>query len=514
MSPSLTTARERALRDWRRALGPGQVVTRLPARRSAERATFHTRQRIPAILRPRGSAEVEACLRIADRHGIPVHPVSCGKNWGYGSRVPARDGCVLLDLSRMNRIVDFDEELGYVTLEPGVTFRQLHRFLRRRRSRLHANPTGSTPDSSPLANALERGLGQGPFGDRFASICGLEVVLPTGGCVRTGFARLPDAAAAPLHRWGVGPWVDGLFSQSNLGVVTKLTLWLSPIPEHGDAVAATIGSARDLSRAIESLRPLFLSGALRNPIKLTNDYRALSQATRYPRSITKSDGLLPRSTVRALQRRPFAWWLSTTLDYATPGHREPERRLLRAALGALCTSLSFKAERSFRSQNGDGWTALHRPELGHDVAATYWRKRSAPPRDMDPDRDGCGALWCSPVVPLTGRDVARAVRLIERTTTAAGFEPMITITALDGRSAHLVVPLFYDRAVARDDRRALDCARLLQSRLARRGYYPYRLGVNSMNWLPKSRGDDLAFRRRLKRALDPRQILSPGRYVA
>jgi 4-cresol dehydrogenase (hydroxylating) len=513
MSPSLTPARARALRDWQRALGREHVVTDLSARRSAERATFLTRQTIPAILRPGRSKEVAACLEIADRHGVPLHPVSCGKNWGYGSRVPVRDGCVVLDLSRLNRIADFDEELGYVTLEPGVTFRQLHRFLRRRRSRLHANPTGSTPDSSPLANALERGIGQGPLGDRFASVCGLEVVLPNGDCVRTGFARLPAAAAAPIHRWGVGPWFDGLFSQSNLGVVTKLTLWLSPISEHGDVVSATIGSTRDLGRAIDSLRPLLLSGALRNPVKLTNDYRALSQATRYPRSITKSDRLLPRSTVRALQRRPFAWWLSSTLDYATPGHREPERRLLRAALGEACATLSFTAERTMRANGVDAWTDLHRPDHGRDVASTYWRKRSAPPRRMDPDRDGCGAIWCSPVVPLTGRHVANAVRVIERTTTAAGFEPMITITALDGRAAHLVVPLFYDRAVARDDRRALDCARRLLTRLARRGYYPYRLGVNSMGWLRKGRGDDLAFRRCLKRALDPRQILSPGRYA-
>jgi 4-cresol dehydrogenase (hydroxylating) len=132
---------------------------------------------------------------------------------------------------------------------------------------------------------------------------------------------------------------------------------------------------------------------------------------------------------------------------------------------------------------------------------------------MDPDRDGCGAIWCSPVVPLTGADVGAAVRIVERTTAAAGFEPMITITALDGRSAHLVVPLFFDRSVARDDRRALACAERLQKRLARRGWYPYRLGVNSMRLLPAANGDDAAFRRRLKLACDPRSILSPGRYA-
>ena len=494
-------------------LGAAHVVTDPAALRSAERATFRTTQHIPALLRPRNRREVAAALRVANRFAIPVHPVSCGKNWGYGSRVPVRDGCVVMELARMDRIVDFDEALGYVTLEPGVTFRRLHEFLRRRRSRLHAHPTGSTPDSSPLANALERGLGHGPLGDRFRGVCGLEVVLPTGEWVRTGFARLPGAAAAALHRWGVGPWVDGLFSQSNLGVVTRLTLWLSPIPDHGDLLAATIGRSRDLPRAIEALRPLLLCGAIRNPVKLVNDYRALTNATRYPRSITKGDGLLPRATVRALQPRPFSWRLSGTLEYATARHRAPERRLLRDALSAACTTVSFTKEAALRSRRGDGWAELHRPSDSRDVASTYWRKRSAPPREMDPDRDGCGAIWCSPVVPMTGRHVDAAVRIVERTLSAAGFEPMITITALDGRSAHLVVPLLFDRSAPGDDRRTLACAERLLSRLARRGYFPYRLGVNSMRLLPPAHGDDAAFRRRLKRALDPRQILSPGRYV-
>ena len=64
-------------------------------------------------------------MRIANRWKVAVYPISSGRNWGYGSRVPAADGCVLLDLGRMNQIVDFNEELGYVTVEPGVTQAQL-----------------------------------------------------------------------------------------------------------------------------------------------------------------------------------------------------------------------------------------------------------------------------------------------------------------------------------------------------------------------------------------------------
>ena len=119
-----------ALLEWAEAVGPENVVTETASLRAAEMGTFATGHTIPAIVRPGDRQEVQECLRIANRCGVPVYPISSGLNWGYGSRVPAADGCVLLDLGRMNRIVDFSEKLAYVTVEPGVTQEQLYAFLR------------------------------------------------------------------------------------------------------------------------------------------------------------------------------------------------------------------------------------------------------------------------------------------------------------------------------------------------------------------------------------------------
>src|SRR5215831_1573371 len=208
-----------ALRQWQYLLGEEHVITELPALRSAETGTFASNRRIPAILRPATRQQVQECLRVANRWKTPVYPISSGRNWGYGSRVPASDGCVLLDLGRMNRIVDFNEELGYVTLEPGVTQAQLQAFLAERKSRLWMDSTGASPDCSVIGNTVERGFGHTPYGDHFAHSCAYEVVLPSGEVLDTGFGRFPAASAAPLYRWGVGPVLDGLFSQSNLGIV-------------------------------------------------------------------------------------------------------------------------------------------------------------------------------------------------------------------------------------------------------------------------------------------------------
>ena len=121
-------------------------------------------------------------------------PISTGKNWGYGSRAPVRDG-VLLDLGRLNRIVDFDEELAYVTIEPGVTQRQLFDVPAASASRdSWMDATGASPDCSIIGNTLERGFGHTPMGDHAANACGFEVVLPTGECIETGFSRFSSAA--------------------------------------------------------------------------------------------------------------------------------------------------------------------------------------------------------------------------------------------------------------------------------------------------------------------------------
>ena len=92
---------------------------------------------------------------------------------------------------------------------PGPGLGQLHRQRPRPRRRLHRDP----------------------FRDHFGAHCGMEVVLPTGEVMRTGMGALPNADTWAEYRYGVGPHVDGLFSQANFGIVTKMGFWLFPEPE-------------------------------------------------------------------------------------------------------------------------------------------------------------------------------------------------------------------------------------------------------------------------------------------
>jgi len=340
------TALDDALAEWRQALGTQFVVFDSERLQQAATATFATSSSISAILSPANREEVQRCVQTANRFGIPLYPVSTGKNWGYGSRVPVRDG-VLIDLGRMNRIVDFDEELAYVTVEPGVTQRQLYDFLQTRQSRLWMDATGSSPDCSVLGNTLERGFGHTPMGDHCSAACGFEVVMPTGECIETGFCRFPNTRTGALSRWGLGPSLDGLFSQSNLGIVTRLSVWLMPAPDYFQAFFfQSEGSAGDL---VEALRPLRQNGTVRSVVHLGNDYKVISGTGSYPWTEMGSKTPLDSESLNRLRRQlGIARWSGSGALYGTRTQVREARRLVRRALAEKVKRLQFVDDRKFR----------------------------------------------------------------------------------------------------------------------------------------------------------------------
>lgn len=109
---------------------------------------------------------------------------------------------------------------------------------------------------------------------------GMEVVLPNGELLRTGMGALPEPArpetaglkpedqpwnkTAQLFNYGFGPYVDGIFTQSNFGIVTKLGMWLMANPGGYQSYLVTIPREEDLKLAVDIIRPLRLNMALQN----------------------------------------------------------------------------------------------------------------------------------------------------------------------------------------------------------------------------------------------------------
>ncbi len=211
-------------------VGPDRVVTD-PAELEALRDDFTGEVGAPplAAVRPCSTEEVQALVRWAGEGGVPLVPRVANTNVG-GLALPV-PGCVVVDLSRMDRILEVDAEARVAVVEPGVTQQGLKDELARRGLPLTLGFSLGPPWASVLANCIldgltNRSLALGSMGQ---ALTGLEVVLGDGRVVRTG-----SWAVRGVAPWGRPPLPDltGLFVsfQGTTGIVTRAAVALLPRP--------------------------------------------------------------------------------------------------------------------------------------------------------------------------------------------------------------------------------------------------------------------------------------------
>ncbi|HVI83687.1 MAG TPA: FAD-dependent oxidoreductase, partial [bacterium] len=98
-----------------------------------------------AVVRPASVEELQRVVRVANALRIPLWPLSTGKNIAYGRMMAVDRGNVIVDLGRMNRILEVNEQLAYAVVEPGVTYAQLYKHLRERNLPLWLDPPATAP---------------------------------------------------------------------------------------------------------------------------------------------------------------------------------------------------------------------------------------------------------------------------------------------------------------------------------------------------------------------------------
>jgi len=523
-------------RKFEDALGKENAIFGEEVARRYHWNTSSFERKITAVLQPVSVEEVCAIVRIASAHDIPLYPISTGNNWGYGAAQPVRDNNVIVDLGRMNRIHEVNRELAYAVVEPGVTQQQLHQHLDRNQIPLWLNPTGAGPSCSILGNTLERGFSIGPNGDHFLAQCGMEVVLASGQILKTGFGHYEGAKATHLYKWGVGPYLDGLFTQSNFGIVTKLGVWLMPEPEHFEVCYFTSNSESQLEPLVDAVRQLLFAGVFTGPINILHRNRLLIMLSRYPWN--EMEGQTPLSETVAAQlarERKIGIWNGVGAICGSRLQVQAAKKTIRQIFRSTVDRLTFlsdaKLELMQRHPQLLSWIlGMNIPEMlgalkssygmlkgiPSEVALplAYWRNRRTPmpAAGMNPARDGCGIMWSAPVIPMTGRDARHFREIILPIFARYGLEACMTLTAVNQRCFDCTLPLLYDRDNPAEVENAHLCYQELHQVCKEHGYVPYRLGLQSMSEETESSDPFWDVVQQLKGALDPQGILAPGRY--
>lgn len=527
---------EAAIRDWQALLGDTQVVTGEAVQQAYGHDASGNERRIPAALRVTDSATAPELMRIANRHRVPVYPISTGRNWGYGTALPAQDDCVIIDLSGLNKILHFDAELGAVTLEPGVTQGMLADFLDQGSHAFLVPVTGAGPTCSLLGNALERGYGITPQTDHFGAVTDLEAVLADGTIYKTALREAGGDDLARLFKWGIGAYSTGLFTQSGFGVVTRMTIILARRPE---CVKVCLFSLKDdalLEPAVERIRSILsrLPGTV-GGINLMNQHRVLAMSAPYPADQISPEGVIPASVIQSLGRQyQILPWTGFGTLYGTRRMVAAAQKEIKSLLAGVASRLIFVSPGGARTlARAAGWLPGAGGKRLASTAATlakslelvagrpnetalplaYWRNPNPPQGPLrDPSRDGCGLIWYAPLVPMRPAGIRAYVNMVKEIAPKHRLEPLITFTSISDKLFDSTVPLVFERHQPQAVADAANCYRELLETGRVQGWLPYRVGISTMKTLGELQPNAHAFHARLRQGLDPHNILAPGRY--
>ena len=530
----------RAIEEWGALLGAGGVDARAETLEKYGRTTHRDAPRPLCVLFPESTDAVQGIVRIAASHGVVLYPISKGKNWGYGDACAPTEGAAIVDLGRMNRIVEVSTELAYCVVEPGVTQRQLYDYLQEHNTGLWMDATAAGGDSSLVGNTVDRGFGHTRYGDHFATCSGMEIVLADGRVLNTGFGHFEGARATQVYPYGVGPYLDGLFTQSNLGIVTKIGLWLMPAPKAFNFFYFQVERFEDFGRVVDALRPLRLAGILQTAIHIGNDFRVLAGGGRYPWEEARGQAPLPAELrVRLRKRRGAMAWQGAGSLTGAREHVRGGRKALRRALRGICDvhflddrKLEF-AERSVAWLNRFGIAKemgerlkIVRPNFDllkgvpteEPLMGAQWRLRHPPAVTRqapgDPLDHGCGLYWVSPVMPMLGREAMTLLSLVEPVFEKHGFDMIVSFILLTERSLVAIFNVAFDKSVAGEPEAASACYEALVDTMMGSGFTIYRCGLQGMPKLYRGSSVFWEVNRQIKEALDPGDIIARGRYNA
>lgn len=491
------------LEEFRAAIGAEWVYTA-----DADRASYLDPFEIgdqdvhasSAALAPDGIDDIRKILKIANRHRVPLWPISMGKNFAYGTAAPKMRGSVILDLKRMNRVLEVDETLGTALVEPGVSFFDFKAELDRRGSKLWmSGPSHSW--GSVIGNALEHGVGYTPYGQHAETICGIEVMLADGTLVRTGLGAIEGTKEWQAHRWPFGPGLDGLFTQSNFAIVTKMGLWLMPEPEGMAGIWINVPRREQFAALVDTLRPLRISDVINAPYTIANGWRQITGG-RVRSEVWSGPGAISRTRMEELlSERGQGWWNVTFNLFDSPAALDVRLARIRDAFAQNLPDAAIEVRRWTKGQPQESW-------MRQEVSL-------APLGVVDWGGNPGGHSDFGPIVAAVGDRAEEVYAIIERRFIEFGKDPWIGMFGISGRALIFVADMFYKRTDEDDTARCRALFRQLCQDMTDIGVGLYRTHLHFMDDAVKMHQWGNAalpqFNDRIKAALDPNGILAPGK---
>lgn len=522
------------------------IIDQETATRVYGKTTFSTDVEIDLAIVVLEQGALKTVLQLANEHLFHLYPISSGNNWGYGSvqNCPLSRPRVVLDLGQLKQITATSKELGLITVQPGVTQQDLHDFLIENDWPYMVPVTGAGPSCSILSNALERGYGITPRTDHFAAVNALKAYLPHPDLCQTVFQSAVSGLDGTgkdfidkTFKWGLGPYIDGLFTQSNFAIVTEMTIRLAPLPKHFSAFYLQVFDSDKFNDSVELIRELLKDcEGIIGSINLMDRSRLVSMVATNPNGCDQHKNMTAEQIIQIAQQKRIPQWLIVGSIYGTKSVVNTTKGMINRRgkkLGRLnfsdswvmhCAKFVVKLplpkfalleniRDQLRSLDEGIEIMLGKP---NQVALplAYWRNPRVYPdktQSLLPDKDTCGLLWYAPLVQMDPLVLTSFVNFVRRTTPKYGIEPLVTFTNLRHDCIDSTVPLVFDLGNQKAVELAHQCLDELLHEGCKQGFVPYRINTHQQLRLNK---DDIFWQttQLLKKAIDPNNIISPMRY--
>jgi 4-cresol dehydrogenase (hydroxylating) len=461
-----------------------------------------------AVVQPASVEEIQAIVRLANEHRVPIWVSGVGRNNGYGGSSPRVRGSVVVNLRRMNRVLEINEELGYAVVEPGVRWFDLYDALQDGGHKLRLS-IADLGWGSVVGNTLDHGITYLPYGQDQMMQCGMEVVLPNGELMRTGNWAIPNGQAAHVYKRGLGPTPDQMFMQSNYGIVTKMGVWLLPTPECYMPCWLKVWNDGDLPQVIDTLRELMLDKSIDGVPQVLNTLCLGSQLTSRQQWYDKPDPMPDEVIDRVARELDIGRWIMRFAIYGDEGIVDLKFQKVKKAFeriqGAEVWGTKYGADEYDKITHPAEKVEIGIPNLDINTMTGWYGGEEG------------GHVAFSPAVPMTGKHAVEVCSLLrDRIEKKANLDYLGALLPINARCFIHITMVIFDTKDEQQVRGAYETCKLLVREAAEKGYGEYRAHLDFMDLAAEQYSfNNHAYRRfceTIKDALDPNGILMPGRH--
>ncbi|AQQ52411.1 FAD-binding oxidoreductase [Planococcus lenghuensis] len=449
------------LEELKGILGPEQVsVNEAVLDRHSRDESYHEPVKPDAVVFPLNAEEVRRVMKVASKHGIPIVPFGLGTSL-EGHVIPYSGG-ISVDFSLMNQVIEVLPEDFLVKVQPGVTRSQLNQELKKHGLFFSVDP-GADATLGGMAATNASGTTSVRYGVMRDQVRDLEVVLADGSIIHTGSLAVKSSSGYNLNGLFVG-------SEGTLGCFTELTLQVYGIPE---MIVAARASFETINQAVDAVVSILSAGIQIARIELVD-----GQSVAHVNAYSETD--YSETPTLFLEFHGNEAGLDQDIEFAKEILTDHECQ-------------EFKFEKDVRARNLL-WDARHN--------LAYAVMRASPGKKM------MVTDVCLPISQL-----ANGIKSAQEGMHELGFEGGIVGHVGDGNyHAILMIDVDDPDEVARAEKFN---ERIVAFALSRGGSCTgeHGVGVGKIKYQQQEHGDSLHVMKALKKALDPQNLLNPGKLL-